>query len=303
MTDAASHTHPLAPTDPVTGFGIGNLVAEAPIGRADARLGPLFTDHRGRLGLPALAVLFDHLAGTPYFAARFPGATLQSRLSLSVFGTIPVDDLLTGTAELLRHDERTGTTQIVIKTADGEICCAGEARSMSVGRALPEDIPSAGTGEVPDPGLGGEAVAALDPALTGAEIVAGIASGDLPAGRLADLLGVTVELDGPGRNPRVVSRPQRWLGNHFGTMHGGIIAALTGLAADFAAQQHTEPGQDYQLADLTVSFFRSPSVAGEPIVVEVEPIKVGRRIASFTVSMRASDDTLLSHGTADALFF
>jgi hypothetical protein len=37
---------------------------------ADQQLGPLFADHRGRIDLAALAVLFDHLGGPAVLPVR-----------------------------------------------------------------------------------------------------------------------------------------------------------------------------------------------------------------------------------------
>ncbi len=139
-------------------------------------------------------------------------------------------------------------------------------------------------GYLPDP---------IDPALSGQEIVDAIAAGVLDPGPIIRLLGGGLE-DG-----RFIVRTAEWMGNHFGTMHGGLIAAIVGQGISFAAQAHTAPGVGYQVTDMSVGFYRSPELGGE-VVVDVEPVKVGRRIGSFDATMRTRDGLLLSKASADA---
>ncbi|WP_262365744.1 hotdog domain-containing protein [Gordonia sp. OPL2] len=295
--------------DPVTAFGIGNVLAPRPgVVTAEQQLGPRFTDHRGRIDMPALAVLFDHLGGLPFFRSGPHGSPcVQARLSMSMQGHVAVGDVVTGTAELLMHDDGFGTTRVDITTSTGTLCSSGSARNVAVGRTFAND-PSTGRGVgLASEHSGGAPVelpAAIEPSLSGRQIVEQIAIGVRSAGPLTELLNGVVEPVTHGRTVgiRFTATTEPWMGNVFGTMHGGVIAAITAAACSFAGQANAAAGIDYQLGDLAIGFLRSPAVQGDNVIVDVVPIKVGRRIASFDATMTAHDGMLLSRATADVLY-
>ncbi|WP_233425386.1 PaaI family thioesterase [Gordonia otitidis] len=127
-------------------------------------------------------------------------------------------------------------------------------------------------------------------------------SGQRERGPLAELLNARIDPAGPSTGLRLVVDTQAWMGNMFGTMHGGVIATIVGVACSFAGQRQTHAGQDYRVGDLSVAFFRSPPVDGSRVSVDVEAVKVGRRIASFSARMTGPDGTLLAEGAADIHF-
>ncbi|MEE4021471.1 hotdog domain-containing protein [Gordonia sp. PKS22-38] len=309
MVAEPNWTHREPPNDPVSAFGIGN-VAVAGRGRvvAEQQLGPLFTDHRGRIDLPALAVLFDHLGGLPYFRSG-PSTTpcVQARLSMAMQGHVGIDDRITATADLMMRDDSFGSTRVDITTSTGHVCCTGTARNVAVGRSY-DEAPSKAPGLGPTPGTaythGVDLPPAIEPHLSGREIVEQIASGALAGGPIVDLLNGRVALIDHDRaaGVRFTVTTEPWMGNLFGTMHGGVIASVAAQACSFAGQANAAAGVDYQLGDLAIGFLRSPAVRGTDVVVEVAPIKVGRRIASFEATMRAQDGLLLSTATADVIY-
>ena len=140
------------------------------------------------------------------------------------------------------------------------------------------------------------------PDLDGETIIAQIVSGQRERGPLAELLNARIDPAGPSTGLRLVVDTQAWMGNMFGTMHGGVIATIVGVACSFAGQRQTHAGQDYRVRDLSVAFFRSPPVDGSRVSVDVEAVKVGRRIASFSARMTGPDGTLLAEGAADIHF-
>ncbi|MFT4043413.1 MAG: PaaI family thioesterase [Gordonia sp. (in: high G+C Gram-positive bacteria)] len=307
-TDPGSGRAPC--TDPMTMFAVGDTVASAGRVTARQRLCACFTDHRGRIDLPALAVLFDHIGGIP-FHDTVGGGSLQSRLMLSAIGNLAVDELLCGVAELEMHDGSVGATGVRITTGSGAVCCMGTARNVAVSRAADADPAAAdgdGIGPIPEC-VGAHDVNLPDPIDEGDDgvaIVEKIAAGRRPAGPIADLLRARVEIsrgsDGSDRRLRVVVDTAPWMGNMFGTMHGGVIATIVGQACSYAGQLGTTPGQDYRVGDLAVAFFRSPDVRGTEVVVEVEPVKIGRRIASVRARMLGPDAKLLAEGVSDIYF-
>ncbi|MGC5257707.1 hotdog domain-containing protein [Gordonia sp. DT218] len=294
------------PRDPVMAFGIGNVTTTGPTTvRAEQLVSANLVDHRGRIDLPALAVLFDHLGGLPYFASEPDGSPcVQARLAVSMQGTVDVGDRLTANAELLMRDEAFGTTRVDIVTSSGRICCSGTARNVGVGRTFDRN-PTGDRGvEAPTGGVGTSGLSmppAIEPDLDGRVIVEQIAAGTRTAGHLTDLLNGRVEtVDHPlGTGVRFTVGTEPWMGNVFGTMHGGVIAAAVAQGCSFAGQANATAGRDYQLADLAISFLRSPAVQGSDVVVEVTPVKIGRRVASFDATMHAHDGMLLSRCAAD----
>lgn len=284
--------------DPLSVFHIGAPVYSGTQARAEQQLCARFADHRGRIDLPALGVLFDHLGGMPFsrVGAESGALTMQARLSMSASGFIDIDDRLTCDADVAMNDEHTGVTPVYIRTATGRLCCLGTARNMRVSRASAASTTvthrpecPGGHGVLPDP---------IPAGLSGADILGQIADGSRAAGPLTDLLNGRPVVGSDGGLCFVVGTDP-WMGNLFGTMHGGVIATIVGQAFSLAGQLHTPAGGDYHVADMSVGFFRSPSVDGVAVRVDVEAVKVGRRIASFSARMSGHDGTLLCEGVAD----
>ncbi len=282
-------------TDPFDAFGVGRLPGSA-LAEMTQRLGAGLADHRGLIDLPVLAVLFDDLGGLPFFVAE-PGSSMQSRLSMSMVERPAVDEELTATAELAMAAGDYGATSVQIRGAGGRLLMIGTARNVRVGRALvvqgdhsalPE--PVAPVAPLPAP---------LDPARTGAQVVAAIAAGEIAAGPLAELLGAAVVVGAGGVELHAVTAP--WMGNIMGTMHGGVIGAIVAQGLSYAAQAATPAGVGYQVVEYSVAFLRSPQVDGRTVIVRTEPIKVGRRLGVFAAKLY-DGDTLLAHATADVRF-
>lgn len=296
------------PHDPLSAFHLGDIsVSESGV-RASQQLCPRFADHRGLIELPALAVLVDHCGGIPFHGVHDDpaAATLQARLSLSTHGRAGIGDLLTARAEVVMHDDSFGSTSVEIRTGAGDLCCVGTARNVSVGRVPTGATPAAELG-LPTPQCAdADDIALPEPipaALSGRAVVDEIASKMREPGPLTDMLNGRVEvIDGPaGRESgiRFRSATEPWMGNMFGTMHGGVIATIAGQAASFAGHLHAGAGQEYSIGDMAIGFYRSPAVDGSEVVVEVTPIKLGRRISSFEATMTSYDDVLLSRATVD----
>ncbi|MCS3880397.1 uncharacterized protein (TIGR00369 family) [Gordonia amarae] len=292
---SSANTPRMVPTfgDPLSAFGLGDLVRDGAAGTSVGQLSPRLADHRGLIDLPALAVLFDHIGGFPFSRAQAGASTLQSRLAMSLLAGVAVTERLTGRADIRIDDGSYGVTSVDLRTAGGDLVMTGTARSVRVGRGKSDvDMDAVVAPDGPDDGYLPDPI---DPALSGQEIVDAIAAGVLDPGPIIRLLGGGLE-DG-----RFIVRTAEWMGNHFGTMHGGLIAAIVGQGISFAAQAHTAPGVGYQVTDMSVGFYRSPELGGE-VVVDVEPVKVGRRIGSFDATMRTRDGLLLSKASADVIF-
>ncbi|GAB2654210.1 hypothetical protein GCM10027169_18230 [Gordonia jinhuaensis] len=297
-------------TDPMAAFGVGNTVFATPQAHIEQRLDAArLGDHHGRVGLAALGVLVDEVCGIPFAVAPPTGPTVQARLGISVVGELVTGDLLTATSTLLNSDDfgiEAGLEVVEVTSAGGGVVALGSARSVRVGRhaqATPESgygakpVPAAGQSPTPDP---------IDPGLSGRQIVAGLASGAIDRGPLADLLSADITPEdgelAAVAGLHIAITTSAWMGNYMGTMHGGVIATILGHALSIGAQTGTAPGQLHRLVDMTANFFRSPPVDGEVLDVIVEPDRVGRRIGTYTASMTGPDGKLLARATGDAHF-
>ncbi|MFE0749586.1 hotdog domain-containing protein [Gordonia sp. NPDC058843] len=294
------------PHDPQSAFHFGVISVSDSGVLASQRLCPRFADHRGLIELPALAVLFDNCGGIPFHRVHDPAAaTLQARLAMSTHGRARVGDVLTARAEAVMHDDDWGSTSVEIRTGDGDLCCVGTARNVRVGRAPTGATPSAEIAQAA-PRCADDESALPEPipaTLSGRDVVDEIASKMREPGPLTDMLNGRVEvIDGATDREagiRFRSATEPWMGNVFGTMHGGVIATIVGQAASFAGHLHAGAGQEYSIGDMAIGFYRSPAVDGSEVTVEVTPIKLGRRISSFEATMTSYDDVLLSRATVD----
>ena len=296
---------PASPTtgdDPLTVFGVGGEPPTAPATRMRQRLGGLLVDHRGRVDIAAWAVLVDSAAGAP-FVAQTPAdrGVVQASLAFATTGVdVAAEGVLTAVATL-RHDAGAfGLTTIDVTAYDALIATV-VARSARTGRVFDETlmerltgasgaargwpVPSSLRADAPRP-------PAIDPVLTGEQIVAAIVDGRMGAGPIADLLGVSPTRDGAR------FRPAPWMANALGSMHGGVVAAAVAQTCSWAGQSRTGAGQDYRLADLSVDFFRSPPVDVDEMRIATRFVRVGRRVVSVAAELFAPDDTLLVQASA-----
>lgn len=292
--------------DPLSVFHVGNLTVSGTQVSAQQQLCAQFADHRGRIDLPAFGVLFDHIGGIPFHlaGARSGALSMQARLTMSTLGHVDVDDRLTCDAETAMHDEHTGVTPVQIRTESGRLCCIGTARNMRVGRASTDGTTETPLHDVPNcaDAHGVRLPEAIPPTLDGRDVVAQISARVRDAGPLTTLLNGGVDLVGDDGAIRFTATTEPWMGNLFGTMHGGVIATIVGQAFSFAGQALTPAGGEYRVADMSVGFFRSPAVHGGDVIVEVTPVKTGRRVAAFAARMTAHDGLLLCEGVADVHF-
>lgn len=292
-----SHAPPIA--DPFTTFAIGRAAdVDAPV--LIQKLGSGVTDHRGLIELPALTVLFDDIGGIPFSGLNAASSSMQARLTMSMVQRPALDDVLRASAALRMHDDAFGTTSVTIAGSAGETVCFGTARNVRVGRptsGAPEDQ---WPPEQPAPD-GVPAVERIDPALSGAEVIAKLIDGSLPMGPISQILdgGVTGTGDDGSVDVRFTAAP--WMRNLMGTMHGGVIAAMLAQACSFGAQRNVRAGGGYQLIDFTCEFHRSPVVDGRSVRIEAVPVKLGRRLSLFDARMYDGDQ-LLGRATADARF-
>lgn len=288
--------------DPLTVFGVGGEPPTAPATRMRQRLGGLLVDHRGRIDIASWAVLVDSAAGAP-FVAQTPAdrGVVQASLAFAATGVdVTAEGVLTAVATLRHAAGAFGLTTIDVTAGDALVATV-VARSARTGRVFDAALLDRLTGAsgtargwpVPS-SLPADAAAppAIDPVLTGEQIVAAIVDGRMGAGPIAGVLGVTPTAEGTR------FRPAAWMANALGSMHGGVVAAAVAQACSWAGQSRTGAGQDYRLADLSVDFFRSPPVDVDEMTIATRFVRVGRRVVSIAAELRDPDDTPLVQAAA-----
>ncbi|WP_299571728.1 hotdog domain-containing protein [uncultured Williamsia sp.] len=290
--------------DPLTVFGVGGEPPTAPATRMRQRLGGLLVDHRGRIDIAAWAVLVDSAAGAP-FVAQTPAdqGVVQASLVFATTGLGLAPEGVLDAVATLRHDGGSfGLTSIDVAAGD-DLVATVLARSARTGRVFDDVLRERLSGAAAADGPRGWPVPArlaadatpppaIDPVLTGEQIVAAIVDGRMAAGPVADVLGLTPTAGG------ALFRPAPWMANALGSMHGGVVAAVVAQACSWAGQSRTGAGQDYRLADLSVDFFRSPPVDVDEMTIATRFVRVGRRVVSIAADLRAPDDTLVVQGSA-----
>jgi uncharacterized protein (TIGR00369 family) len=285
-----------SPTDAFEAFAIRVVADSAPIAMTQS-LGTRILDHRGLVDLPALLVLVDDLGGVPFALADRSSSSLQARLTMSMGARPDRGDVLRGDSELEMFDDALGSTTVRV-VRDDEVVVRGQARSVRVGRTVigesgvvvGEPLPAPDEAEPPP---------TIDPTLSGAAVIASIADGTLRIGPLAELLNATI-IDPDPTALRLAVETSRWMGNFFGTMHGGIISTIAAQAASLGIQANMPTGHDYQLIEFTIAFLRSPAVDGQRITATVNPVKIGRRLSTVDVLLQDAEGTLVARATADA---
>ncbi|GAA2065314.1 PaaI family thioesterase [Williamsia deligens] len=302
MTSAASAS-PTIGDDPLTVFGVGGEPPTAPATRMRQRLGGLLVDHRGSVDIAAWAVLVDSAAGAPFVAQTPPDrGVVQASLAFATTGVeVATEGVLTAVATL-RHDSGAFGLTTVDVTAGDDLVATVLARSARTGRVFDDALIERLTGAGASGGARGwpvpsslpadaPAPPAIDPVLTGEQVVAAIVDGRIGGGPLADVLGVSPTADGAR------FRPAPWMANALGSMHGGVVAAAIAQACSWAGQSRTGAGQGYRLADFAVDFFRSPPVDVDELTIDTRVVRAGRRVVSLVAELR-DGDTVLAQATA-----
>jgi uncharacterized protein (TIGR00369 family) len=293
MTDSAG---------PLTALAIEYSTDEEGAGSFRQHVGTAVVDHRGEAGLSSVATLAEIVGGSEFYHSQPPGsATVQARLALSMPTPVTIGTSVSGTGRLVGMMAGHGVTIAELVDDNGKVVCLTTGRAIVVSRT---------TGEMPEGSSGQSAGAVCDvdqePApsplgvdVTGAEILRGLADGTIEHGPIQRLFGVRVVAVGE-KHITVAVAPTAAMANRMGTMHGGVVMAAMTEACSLGAELAAAPGSRYRIVDITLSYFRSPSIDAGDLMISVQLIKAGRRIASVLATMVGADGTVLAEATADA---
>ncbi|WP_020109683.1 PaaI family thioesterase [Nocardia sp. 348MFTsu5.1] len=288
--------------DPMATLGIEYVTDEHGRRTTSQLLGSALVDHRGQIGMASYATLAEIVGGSAFYNAQPAGsATVQSRLSLSVASPVKLGIKASGAGRLVGSTGGHGVTSAELIDDSGAVICVATGRGVVVSRATGETPPletgrpASSVAPVEQPPL----PEPLDPELTGRQILSGLVDGSIPAGPIQVLLGLRVAVVGED-TIELTATPTPGMANKMGTMHGGIVTAILAEAASLGTELSARAGNRYHVADISVSFLRSPAIDQGDLTVTVKQIKFGRRISSVFATMVQPDGTVVAQATADA---
>jgi 1,4-dihydroxy-2-naphthoyl-CoA hydrolase len=124
-------------------------------------------------------------------------------------------------------------------------------------------------------------------------VVAGHPALSVPAGTLADVLGITPTHAGPGACRAEMPIVACHL-NQRGITHGGAVVALADAAAGWAAYAALPDGR-FATVDLRCSFLKA-APASSTLVALVRPVHLGRRMLVLEADVVGVDDEGVAGG-------
>jgi uncharacterized protein (TIGR00369 family) len=145
-------------------------------------------------------------------------------------------------------------------------------------------------------------VAARGLQLSGMDYIRAIASGDLPAPPISELVGFRLAEAEPGRALfEMTPGPQHY--NPIGSVHGGIALTLLDSAMGCAVHTTLEQGVGYTTLEVKTNFVRPITADTGLIRCEGTVIHRGARVATADGRLTDAEGKLLAHGTTTCLLF
>jgi len=139
-------------------------------------------------------------------------------------------------------------------------------------------------------------------AMSGLEFVQGLASGVLPLNTMAQTLGYDVVEAERGRVVITADPTDAYL-NPWGTVHGGLTAAILDSCMGLAIQSTLEKGVASTTLEFKISLVRAITLETGQIRAEGKVLNCGRRIGTAEGRVTDTNGRLLAHGTTTCLIF
>jgi uncharacterized protein (TIGR00369 family) len=136
--------------------------------------------------------------------------------------------------------------------------------------------------------------------LTGLELLHRIASGQLPAPPVADLVGFAPTFVSPGLVV-FAYEPREEHYNPLGTVHGGIVTTLLDTAMGCAIHSELDAGLSYTTVELKTSFVRPVTLATGALRAEGKVVHRGSRVGTAEARLLDADGRLYAHATSTCL--
>ena len=137
--------------------------------------------------------------------------------------------------------------------------------------------------------------------MTGLEAMRAIASRELPAPPVAQLLGFTIDRVDPG-NVVFSMEPLEAHQNPLGTVHGGIITTLLDSAMGCAVHTTLPVGGMYTTLELKANFLRPSFAGGERLLCEGTVLNRGSTAVLVEATVTGADSgKKIAHGVSTCL--
>jgi len=138
--------------------------------------------------------------------------------------------------------------------------------------------------------------------MNGLEFVRGLVDGTLPLNTIAETLGYDVTEAVRGRVV-VTAKPNDTHLNPFGTVHGGLAAALLDSCMGLAVLSSLEKGVSQTTLQFKISLMRPITPETGLIKAEGIVLSCGRRIGTAEGRVTDCQGRLLAHGTTTCMIF
>lgn len=139
-------------------------------------------------------------------------------------------------------------------------------------------------------------------AMSGLEIVKGLASGALPLNTFAHTLGYDVVEAESGRVVITLAPTGAHL-NPWGTVHGGLTASLLDSCMGLAVHSTLDKGMGSTTLEFKVSLVRAITLETGEIRAEGKVLNCGSRVGTAEGRVTDANGRLLAHGTTTCLIF
>lgn len=136
--------------------------------------------------------------------------------------------------------------------------------------------------------------------MSGLEFVRGLASGQLPLNTMARTLGYDVIEAESGRVAITVTPTGDHL-NPWGTVHGGLTAALLDSCMGLAIHSMLDQGIGSTTLEFKISLVRAVTLDTGAIRAEGRVLNCGRRVGTAEGRVTDAKGRLLAHGTTTCL--
>jgi uncharacterized protein (TIGR00369 family) len=138
--------------------------------------------------------------------------------------------------------------------------------------------------------------------MSGLEFAQGLVDGRLPLNTMAKTLGYDV-IDAVKGRVVVACEPNDAHLNPFGTVHGGLAAALLDTCMGLAVLSSLDKGASQTTLEFKTSLVRAITPETGLIKAEGKVLSYGRRIGTAEGRITDCQGRLLAHGTTTCLIF
>lgn len=265
-----------------------------------------------------LAVIADAALGSVVHGDLPAGQVMTTaELSLTFLRPVPPDPgrTITGSGQLIHRGRTQGLSEAFLFDADDNLISHGTSRCSILPPPIdpppepPDELPPLGQ---PDPGgeqddplrrpLAGEVLPQrVFDERGGAEVLRGLASGELPQAPIHHLTGLRVVSASEGE--AVLALPtSRWLTTSARTVQGGFTAMLAEAALGAAVFSTARAGTATATLDLKVNFLRPVFPDSGDLVARARVLHAGRTIAIAAAELTGAEGKPVALATGSGMY-